>query len=100
MGHLQLLYIRATLQIKNKSNKKQKKLMKRKTIFVSVVACVAIMLFASCNKEFHQYLVVENGTSDTLRIAVAERGEANIGDVKRLACEAEDGGCGELRCGG
>ena len=61
--------------------------MKKRTFFVSVAACVAVLMFASCNKEFHQYLVVENGTSDTLRIAVAERGLANIGDVLRLPCK-------------
>ena len=61
--------------------------MKKRTFFVSVAACVAVLLFASCNKEFHQYLVIENGTSDTLRIAVSERGQANIGDVRRLPCK-------------
>lgn len=61
--------------------------MKKRTFFVSVAACVAVLLFASCNKEFHQFLVLENGTSDTLRIAVAERGQANIGDVLRLPCK-------------
>ena len=61
--------------------------MKKRTFFVSVATYAAVLLFASCNKEFHQFLVLENGTSDTLRIAVAERGQANIGDVLRLPCK-------------
>ncbi len=52
---------------------------KRKLTFT--VAVLLTLLLTSCNKEFHQYLVVENGTSDTLRIAIAERGQRNIGDV-------------------
>ena len=45
------------------------------------IAAVLALFLASCNKEFHQFLVIENGTSDTLRIAIAERGQRNIGDV-------------------
>ena len=53
-----------------------------KKLFLPLAAALALF-FTSCNKEFHQYLVIENGTSDTLRIAVSERGQRNIGDVSR-----------------
>lgn len=53
-----------------------------KKLFLPLAAALALLL-TSCNKEFHQYLVIENGTSDTLRIAVSERGQRNIGDVSR-----------------
>lgn len=51
------------------------------------IAAVLALFLASCNKEFHQFLVIENGTSDTLRIAVAEHGQVNIGDVLRMPCK-------------
>ena len=53
-----------------------------KKLFLPLAAALALLI-TSCNKEFHQYLVIENGTSDTLRIAVSERGQRNIGDVSR-----------------
>ena len=51
-----------------------------KKLFLPLAAALALLI-TSCNKEFHQYIVIENGTSDTLRIAFSERGQRNIGDV-------------------
>ena len=59
--------------------KKEKNMSIRKLLLP--IAAVMTLFLASCNKEFHQFLVIENGTSDTLRIAIAERGQRNIGDV-------------------
>ena len=58
-----------------------------KKLFLPLAAAALALLITSCNKEFHQYIVIENGTSDTLRIAVAEHGQVNIGDVLRMPCK-------------
>ena len=58
-----------------------------KKLFLPLAAVLALLLTSCYNKDFHQFLVIENGTSDTLRIAVAEHGQVNIGDVLRMPCK-------------